>query len=233
MKQAYFVTATDTDAGKTLVTTALLYLAAQQSLQTLALKPLAAGCESTPDGLRNADALKLQQQATVALSYDQVNPVALADPIAPHLAAGMRQLSADRLAAYCRGVMLQKADLVFIEGAGGWRVPLNPRETLSHLVQMLQVPVILVVGMKLGCLNHALLTAEAIARDGVRLAGWVACQTDPDMSRFDDNVSSLRQRLRAPLLGVIPWLEDPQPAQAAQYLDLSVLLETENPHAIN
>lgn len=224
MKQAYFITGTDTDVGKTLVTAALLYQAGQQHLQTIGLKPLAAGCEQTPEGLRNADALLLQRYASVQLSYDQINPVALEAAVAPHIAAAGRQLSADRLAAYCRGALMQKADLVLVEGAGGWRVPLNPRENLSSLVKLLELPVILVVGMKLGCLNHALLTVEAIARDGVQLAGWVACQTDAQMHCFDENLTSLQQRIRAPLLGVIPWLDQPDPAVASTYLDLSVLM---------
>lgn len=224
MTSAYFVTATDTDAGKTLVTSAFLHLATQQGLDTMALKPLAAGCLKTEEGLRNADALQLQSYASVKLSYDQINPVAFEAPIAPHIAAGMRQLSADRLAAYCRGSMLQSSDLVLIEGAGGWRVPLNPRETLSSLVKLLEVPVILVVGLKLGCLNHALLTAEAIARDGVPLAGWVACQTDPQMLCVEQNIATLKQRFSAPLLGTIPWLDKATPEQAAEHLDLSLLV---------
>ncbi|KGK41151.1 dethiobiotin synthase [Nitrincola sp. A-D6] len=226
LKQAYFITGTDTDVGKTLVTTALLYQAGQRQLQTIGLKPLAAGCEQTPEGLRNADALLLQQYASVALSYDQINPVALEAAVAPHIAAAGRQLSADRLASYCRGALMQKADLVLVEGAGGWRVPLNPRENLSSLAQLLELPVILVVGMKLGCLNHALLTLEAIARDGMQLAGWVACQTDAEMLCLNENIATLQQRIRAPLLGVIPWLEQPDPAIASNYLDLTRLLST-------
>ena len=226
MANAFFVTATDTDAGKTLVTSALLHLAAQASLKTIALKPLAAGCQETKEGLRNADALMLQSYATLEMDYDQVNPVAFKEPIAPHIAAGFRQISADRLAAYCRGAMLQPADLILVEGAGGWRVPLNPRECISHLVKQLDIPVILVIGMKLGCLNHALLTAEAIARDGVPIAGWVASQVDSDMLKVEQNLTTLKQRFRAPLLGFIPWLDDPSPEKASQYLDLSLLLET-------
>lgn len=227
MAKAFFVTGTDTDAGKTLVSCALLHLAAQQSLNTIALKPIAAGCEQTDDGLRNADALALQGYATVKLSYDQVNPVALKEPIAPHIAAGFRQLSADRIASYCRGAMLQSADIYLIEGAGGWRVPLNPRESLSHLVKQLDIPVILVVGMKLGCLNHALLTAEAIARDGLPIAGWVATQIDPNMLNVNENITALKQRFHAPLIGFVPWLEDATPEQAAQYLDLSILISSQ------
>ncbi len=224
MANAYFVTATDTDAGKTITTTALLHLASQAGLTTRGLKPIAAGCVETEEGLRNADALLLQQYATLNTDYDQVNPVALKEPIAPHLAAGMRTLSADRIAAYCRGAMLQPVDMILVEGAGGWRVPLNPRESMSHLVKQLNIPVILVVGMKLGCLNHALLTAEAIARDGVSIVAWVATQTDPSMLKVQENLATLKQRFRAPCLGFIPWIEGVTPEKAAEYLDLSVLL---------
>jgi dethiobiotin synthetase len=196
-------------------------------LRTIGLKPVAAGCEQTPDGLRNSDALLLQQAASVKLSYEQVNPIAFEPPIAPHIAAEQegRVLTADRLAAYCRGTMMQPADLVLVEGAGGWRVPLSMRESLARLPQLLELDVILVVGMKLGCINHAILTAEAIARDGLRLAGWVANHIDPDMSCPDENLATLERLFRAPLLGRIPWLDDPDPERVADHIDLIPLLD--------
>lgn len=225
MKQIYFVTGTDTDAGKTVVSAGLLERANRDGLRTIGLKPLAAGCEETADGLRNRDALQLQQAASVKLTYEQVNPVALAEPMAPHIAAlrENRRLSADRLAAFCRGSLMQPADFVLIEGAGGWRVPLNPSENLARLPKLLEVPVILVVGMKLGCISHALLTAEAIARDGLRLAGWVANVVDPEMSVLQENIDTIRASLRAPLLGVVPWLEACTPGAVADCLDLAAL----------
>jgi dethiobiotin synthetase len=226
VKKHFFIAGTDTDAGKTLLATALLLAANRRGLRTIGLKPVAAGCEPTADGLRNGDALQLQAAASVRLSYDQVNPVALEPAIAPHIAAERagRRLSGDRLAAYCRGAMLHGADLVVVEGAGGWRVPLNRRETLACVPQRLALDVILVVGMKLGCINHALLTAEAIARDGLRLVGWVANQVDPEMSCVEENLATLEALLRAPLLGRIPWLAAPDPAQVANRLDLDRLL---------
>jgi len=225
VKKRFFIAGTDTDAGKTLVTAGLLTAANRQGLKTVGLKPVAAGCEQTPDGLRNADALQLQQAASIKLSYEQINPVAFAPPIAPHIAAEQegRALTADRLAAYCRGAMMQPADLVLVEGAGGWRVPLNTRESLARLPQLLELDVILVVGMKLGCINHAILTAEAIARDGLRLVGWVANHVDPDMSCPDENLATLERLFRAPLLGRVPWLEEPTADAAADHLDLSAL----------
>lgn len=225
MRKRFFIAGTDTDAGKTLVSAGLLTAANRQGLRTIGLKPVAAGCERTDAGLRNADALLLQQTASVRLSYEQVNPIALEAAIAPHIAAEQegRSLSADRLAAYCRGAMMQPADLVLIEGAGGWRVPLNPRESLARLPQLLGLDVILVVGMRLGCISHAILTAEAIARDGLRLAGWVANRIDPDLPCADENRATLEQLFRAPLLGSVPWLEQPTPEQVADHIDLQPL----------
>lgn len=226
-KHSFFIAGTDTDAGKTLVSSGILEWGNRQGLRTIGLKPVAAGCDETAEGLRNSDALLLQRAASVELSYDQVNPVALLPPIAPHIAAAQagRTLSADRLAALCRGSMMKPADLLLVEGAGGWRVPLSNREMLSRLPQLLELPVILVVGMKLGCLNHALLTAEAIARDGLRLAGWVANRIDPDMSCYDENLETLKGLFRAPLLGEVPHLPEPSAQAAAEYLDLSPLLQ--------
>jgi dethiobiotin synthetase len=225
-KQRFFVTGTDTDAGKTIVTAGLLEAGNLKGLRTIGLKPVAAGCEVTPEGLRNSDALLLQQTASVKLSYEQVNPVAFEPAIAPHIAAMQenRPLSGERIAAYCRGAMMQPADLVLVEGAGGWRVPLSYRETMAQLPKSLEIPVIMVVGMKLGCINHALLTAEAISRDGLRLVGWVANRVDPDMSCYDENRDTIANMLFAPLLGEVPWLDDPTPAAVAAHLDLDRLI---------
>ena len=223
MKQTFFVTGTDTDAGKTVISAGLLHHANGLGLRTIGLKPVAAGCEDQGEGLRNSDALVLQATASVQLPYQQVNPIALAEPMAPHIAAEreQRRLSADRIAAYCRGALMQPADFALVEGAGGWRVPLSSREMLSRIPQLMELPVILVVGMKLGCINHALLTAEAIFRDGLQLAGWVANVVDPDMAVLQENIDTLKGALHAPLLGVVPHLMDPSPEQIASHLDLS------------
>lgn len=225
-KHTFFIAGTDTDAGKTLVTTGLLFAAREQSLSTLAMKPVAAGCERVDGALRNDDALQLQAAMTVPLPYEQLNPIALEPAIAPHVAAEWagRNLSVARIAGFCRGVMATPADLLLIEGAGGWRVPLNPFETLADLARELQLPVILVVGVKLGCLNHALLTAEAILRDGLPLAGWVGNCRDPGMPACEENLAALAQRLPAPCLGVVPHLEAPSGASAAPHLKLASLL---------
>lgn len=224
---AYFVTGTGTGVGKTLVTSGLLAAARLRGLSTAGLKPVAAGCELTEDGPRNEDALALQAQTTLPISYEQINPVALEPAIAPHIAAAEagRRLSADRLAGFCRGVMMQRPDLTLIEGAGGWRVPLNDRETFAELAKIMQLPVILVVGMDLGCINLALLTAEAIQRDGLTLAGWVANQVAPTMDRYQENLETLQRRIRCPMIGEVPYQSGVEVEQIIEYLSLDALLE--------
>ncbi|EZQ15917.1 dethiobiotin synthase [Halopseudomonas bauzanensis] len=227
MPQRYFITGTDTEIGKTTIAAGLLHAARQRGLTTAAVKPVAAGCEVTPEGLRNDDALALQAECSPPLDYAALNPVALAPPIAPHIAAreaGL-QLSASRLADACFRVFERGADLTLVEGAGGWRVPLNDDQTLADLAQELGEPVILVVGLRLGCINHALLTAEAIAADGLRLAGWVANQVDPQMDRQQHNLETLKAMLSAPCLGVVPRVKGGRPAEIAKYLALDTLLE--------
>lgn len=201
LKGAFFVTGTDTEVGKTWVSCRLLERAKSEGLSCYGLKPIAAGCEDTADGPRNEDALTLMAVSSVKLGYEQVNPVALKAAIAPHIAAQdeQRALSAERLAGYLRGTLMSnKADLILVEGAGGWRVPLNNREPLSRLPQIMKWPVILVVGMKLGCINHALLTVEAIQRDGLQLAGWVANDMGKPMARLEDNIRTLESIIATP-----------------------------------
>lgn len=223
-RKTFFIAGTDTDVGKTLVAAGLLVAAKNHGLTTAALKPLAAGCEKTESGLRNADALLLQSVITQPLVYEQINPIALESAIAPHIAAQQekRILSADRIAGFCRG-SLNQADFTLIEGAGGWRVPLNPQETLADVAKILRLPVILVVGVRLGCINHALLTVEAIRNDGLPLAGWIANCIDADMPALHENIHSLSARIPAPCLGVIPWLANISPDSVAQALESDLL----------
>lgn len=207
-RRQFFVAGTDTGVGKTYVATLLLRAFAAQGKTTLGLKPVAAGCMPTAEGLRNDDALALMAAATVKLSYAQVNPVALVAPVAPHIAAAQenRRLRVAQLAGLVRGATMQgRADITLVEGAGGWRVPLNEGETLADLARELQLPVILVVGLRLGCINHALLTAEAIRRDGLVLAGWVANGIDPAMAARQENIATLRALLPAPCIGALSF----------------------------
>jgi dethiobiotin synthetase len=222
----FFVTGTDTDAGKTVVAAAMLQSGASRGLRTIGIKPLAAGCERR-DGLWvNEDALLLQASATVRLDYPRVNPVALQTAMAPHLAAereGMR-LTAAPLIRHGLEVARIGHDLLVAEGAGGWFVPLNERETMADVAAGLRWPVILVVGMRLGCLNHALLTATAIRAAGLALAGWVANSRTAEMPALEANITTLDERLGAPRLGVVPWLgQRVDIAAAARHLDLSLL----------
>ena len=205
MSLSIFITGTDTGIGKTYVSCELLRKFQQQGYTTLALKPLASGCRKTPTGLLNEDAEALQSLSSIKLPYSQVNPFAFEAPIAPHLAARQQQLSlsAKALADSCQNTQL--ADFTLIEGVGGWQVPLNANETMADFARLLAIPVVLVVGMRLGCLNHALLTASNIQAHGCNLLGWIANCIDRDMLMLEENIESLKQRIKAPLLGISPY----------------------------
>ena len=226
-KRSFFVTGTDTDAGKTVVTCGLLEAARLQGYETIGLKPVSAGCLPSENGLRNDDALALMNAMTARLTYEQVNPIAFEPPIAPHIAAKKegRTVTVDRLVGYCRGALMNRAELALIEGAGGWRVPLNEREMLPELAKALNIPVILVVGVKLGCLNHACLTMESILRDGLKLAGWVANSVAPEMDCYEENISTLRALIPAPCLGEVPCLSKPDKETVASFLSVSELFQ--------
>jgi dethiobiotin synthetase len=210
-----FVTGTDTGVGKTLVSAALLHTLARHHPRVVGMKPVAAGLVQQGGEWVAEDAMALRAASTVAVPPELDNPVALPEPLSPHLAAaraGRRVGVAELVAAHRK--LRSLADVVLVEGSGGWRVPLNEDETLADLAVALARPVVLVVGLRLGCLNHALLTAEAIRADGLHLAGWVANAIDPGMACRDENMDTLRHWLPAPLLGVVPW--HPQTPDARQ-----------------
>ncbi|WP_095156188.1 dethiobiotin synthase [Pseudomonas sp. Irchel 3E13] len=225
MTAAYFIAGTDTDVGKTTVAAGLLHAAQLAGLSTLGAKPVASGCEVTPKGLRNADALALIAQSSIKLPYEQINPFAFEPAIAPHLAAREAgiDLSVQGLLGPMREILARQADFTLIEGAGGWRVPLSHHANLSDLAVALKLPVILVVGVRLGCINHALLSAEAIARDGLQLAGWVANIIDSRTSRLEENLASLAERLPAPCLGRVPRLKPASAEAVAEHLQIDLL----------
>lgn len=225
MNAAFFIAGTDTEVGKTTIAAGLLCAARLQGLSTAACKPVASGSETTAEGLRNSDALALLEQCSVPLSYAEVNPLAFAPAIAPHLAAREAgvELTAAGLLAPVRHVLDQNADFTVVEGAGGWRVPLGDGGFLSELPIALGLPVILVVGVRLGCINHAVLSAEAIARDGLKLAGWVANIVDPETSRLDENLATLTEVLAAPCLGRVPRLPAASPENVAGHLNIAHL----------
>jgi len=231
MKQMYFVAGTDTGVGKTFASCVMLKAAEQKSLRTLALKPVSAGCDlvELPKGKtqwQNEDALALMENMSVKLPYAQVNPVALEVPASPHIAAALesKTVRADRIVGYCRGALITPADFVLIEGAGGWRVPISPSETMADIAKQLQMKVILVVALRLGCLNHALLTAEAIRKDGLKIAGWVGNRVDDhEMAYEEQNIATLKSALAAPCLGILPYLEGQAPKSLVEYINLDLL----------
>jgi dethiobiotin synthetase len=206
-----FVTGTDTEIGKTWCSVGLLDALAARGLRVAGLKPVAAGAVPTAAGWRNDDALALQAAASVELPYDRVNPVCLPEPCSPHLAAkaaGVR-IDLDALAAHCERVAFE-CDWLLVEGAGGWLAPLTDEQTIADLARRLGLPVLMVVGMRLGCLNHAQLSWEAIARDGCQRAGWIANVVDPHTARLGEQVETLTRRLgSAPLAVLARGLEPP------------------------
>jgi len=218
--RAVFVAGTDTGIGKTHAACSLLYALRAAGYRSCGMKPVASGCEETPAGLRNEDALALQAASSAPPPYELVNPVALREPLSPHLAAA-REGAAIELAplraAYER--LLATHQRVVVEGVGGWRVPLAPGLFASELAVAWALPVILVVGLRLGCLSHALLSAEAIAADGCRLIGWIGNRVDPSMAAVEENIATLRELLPAPCLGVLP--HGPAPAVAARELAMT------------
>lgn len=218
---SYLITGTDTGVGKTLVSCALLHALAAQGKRAVGFKPVAAGCDESD---HNEDALQLRAASNVLVSYGQVNPYCFVHPVAPHIAArnsGVR-IELSRILTTYRELAGQ-ADEVVVEGAGGFMVPLNEKKDSADLAVELGLPVIVVVGMRLGCLNHALLTMRVIADYQLECAGWVANVLDADMPVLQQNIDALRERIAAPLLGVIPYQAQPDAKAAATYLQLSLL----------
>ncbi len=206
MKQAYFVTGTDTGVGKTTVSCMLLRAYAAQGLRAVGMKPVAAGCDEIHGELLSEDVARLQAAGNLRVPQMQVNPYAFVPPLAPHIAAERAGVTIEltRIVEAFDALQTQ-ADVVVVEGVGGFRVPLNAQQDTADLAVVLQLPVILVVGMRLGCLNHALLTCDAIKHAGLRLVGWVANQIDADMAEVEANVAALKARLSAPCLAVLPF----------------------------
>jgi dethiobiotin synthetase len=221
---SYFVTGTDTGVGKTLVSCALLHAFAARGVRVAGFKPVAAGCDEDD---HNADALALRAASTPQLTYGQVNPYCFVPALAPHIAArfsGVRIELARIMASYHE--LEAQAEQVVVEGAGGLLVPLNEQQDSSDLARELGLPLIVVVGMRLGCLNHALLTVRAITECGLECAGWVANAVEPGMPALQENIEALRQRIAAPLLGTIPHMAAPDARAAAELLNIELLSES-------
>ncbi|WP_047045262.1 dethiobiotin synthase [Vibrio mexicanus] len=224
MIDAFFIAGTDTDVGKTVASKAILHALAEKGYSTIGYKPVAAGCDQTEQGLRNSDALHLQKAATVEMPYDDVNPYALELPASPHIAARRENASieygvlSDKLALH-----KTQADCVLVEGAGGWRVPVSMDDCLSTWVKQEQLPVILVVGIKLGCLSHAMLTAEIIKADGLNLVGWVANRVNPGTENYADIIEHLEANIDAPKIGEIPYIPSAKRVGLGKYINLDLL----------
>ncbi|EMB9091338.1 TPA: dethiobiotin synthase [Klebsiella michiganensis] len=225
MTKRFFVTGTDTEVGKTVASCALLQAANREGFKSAGYKPVASGSDYTAQGLRNEDALALQRNSRVALRYEQVNPFTFAEPTSPHIISADEGRPIDA-AAISAGLRELEAlsDWLLVEGAGGWFTPLSETLTFADWVQEERLPVILVVGVKLGCINHAMLTAQAVLQAGLPLAGWIANDIQPPGRRHPEYLATLKRVLPAPFLGEIPWLaEAAQREDLGQYLDLSAL----------
>ncbi len=225
MIDAFFIAGTDTDVGKTVASKAILNALAQKGLKTIGYKPVASDSEKTEQGMRNSDALYLQGAATVDVDYDDVNPYALELAASPHIAAKRENVVIDydvlseKLAQH-----KQHSDIVLVEGAGGWRVPVSDSDCLSTWVQREQLPVVLVVGIKLGCLSHALLTLDSIKADGLQLAGWVANRINPGTEHYAEIIEMLEQKIDAPKIGEIPYVPSVKRKELAKYIDVTPLV---------
>lgn len=218
MSKGYFVTGTDTGVGKTLVSCALLHAFCIHGKSAVGMKPVAAGMEND----KWADVELLAAASNVNAPRELINPYALVPPIAPHIAAKQAGIQIDIAVIRNACLGLQKlAEVVIVEGVGGFCVPLNDHQDSAEMAQALGLPVILIVGMQLGCLNHALLTAQAVRTAGLPLAGWIANCIDPQMAVFDENVLALEQRMGCPLLGVLPFEQNPDAKKFSTLLDVA------------
>lgn len=217
--QSLLVTGTDTGVGKTEVSAALLSAWAARGHRVAGMKPVASGCSAGPGGLRNDDAMALIAASGQPLDYVEVNPYAFAPPIAPHLAAREAGVVVEtgRILTAWQG-LAARSEAVVVEGVGGWRVPLGEGLDFADLARALGLPVLLVVGLRLGCINHARLSAELIRHDGLRLVGWVACQVEPEMARVQANLETLADCLPAPCCGILPWVPGAGATQRARDL---------------
>ncbi|HEY4143717.1 dethiobiotin synthase [Pinirhizobacter sp.] len=213
MKGAVFIAGTDTGIGKTWVAAGLVAALADLGTSVAGMKPVASGCAATPEGLRNDDALALQAASRPRPTYGDVNPVALADAVAPHVAASRAGVDIDMStlrAAFDR--LGTRHDLIVVEGVGGWLVPLGPGLQASDIPRQWKLPVILVVGLRLGCISHAQLSVRAIVADGCELMGWIGNRVDPDMEAVDDNIATLDRLLTVPCLGILGHDQPAAPA---------------------
>ena len=207
MKKCFFITGTDTGVGKTCATIALMQYFKQQGQTVVGMKPISAGCEWLDGQLKNEDALLIQKNASIQLPYKKINPYAFELPVSPHLAGKDNLVQIDTVVQYFNDLS-KIADVVLVEGAGGWLAPINNKEDIADLAKALDIPIILVVAIKLGCINHAKLTFQSIMSAGVKCNGWMAMCIEPNMLKVDENIETLRNYISVPLLGIFPFMEN-------------------------
>ncbi|TRW96475.1 dethiobiotin synthase [Candidatus Methylobacter oryzae] len=204
MEKGYFITGTDTNVGKTWATIALMRYFKSRGQSVAGMKPVASGCLIQDGRLRNEDALLIQENASVPIDYDLINPYAYEFPVSPHIAGVKNPVDLQWLATKFE-LLKNMADIIVVEGAGGWCTPLNDRESISDLARALALPVIIVVAIRLGCINHARLTYQAVKQSGLNCAGWIAVCTDPELLCRDENIQTIKSTVHAPLLGLLPY----------------------------
>jgi len=225
MTRGFFITGTDTDVGKTVAALKLISAFQQKGHTVAAMKPVSAGCEKTKDGLRNNDAVQLIQQSCIQLPYDTVNPYAFEPAIAPHIAATEKNMEMDIdtiVQAYRK--IARQADIVIVEGAGGWLVPFNATHTMADIATVLKLDIILVAGIKLGCISHTLLTVQSIMQQNQNLAGWVSNHIQPNTLRIEKTEETLRNKVPAPQLGTIRFGEHKTLDEQTSSLTIDTLL---------
>lgn len=203
MSQGYFVTGTDTSVGKTWASIALMRYFIRQGKTVVGMKPVASGCELNQGRLENEDALLIQKNASISIAYDKVNPYAFADPVSPHLAAD-RVIDLNRIKIAFEELKAQ-SEVIIVEGAGGWLVPLNDQQDIADLAMQLDLPVIMVVAVRLGCINHARLTYQAIRQSKLACAGWIAMCVQEQSLMKDEVIKTMEEKIQCPLLGVLPY----------------------------
>ena len=219
---SFFITGTDTNIGKTAITCSLIAKCIEEGFRTGGMKPVAAGCHIENGYMISDDVKKIIEVSNVDLNIKEINPYSFELPIAPHISFKSNEIDIHLIKKYLRSFE-NKMDYLFIEGVGGYAVPLTETFTTADLVENLDIPVILVVGMKLGCINHALLTVESILNKKQKLCGWVANRIDGDMQAYEENFSFLKEKIKAPCLGEVPYFKDFDPYKASKFINLNKL----------
>ena len=219
---SFFITGTDTNIGKTAITCSLIAKCIEEGFRAGGMKPVAAGCHIENGYMISDDVKKIIEISNVDLNIKEINPYSFELPIAPHISFKSNEIDIHLIKKYLRSFE-NKMDYLFIEGVGGYAVPLTETFTTADLVENLDIPVILVVGMKLGCINHALLTVESILNKKQKLCGWVANRIDGDMQAYEENFSFLKEKIKAPCLGEVPYFKDFDPYKASKFINLNKL----------